>query len=82
MDPGAMWDNSLHLADEGLVVDVNAELGDVDHLVDGVVRPVLDPLDDKIARWQNLIPSFPWIAPGWKGVVTQSEERKGSNFAA
>ena len=19
----------------------------------------------KVARWQNLIPSFPWIAPGW-----------------
>ena len=21
---------------------------------------------DKVARWQNLIPSFPWIAPGWR----------------
>ena len=20
-----------------------------------------------VARWQNLIPSFPWIAPGWRG---------------
>ena len=20
----------------------------------------------KVAIWQNLIPSFPWIAPGWK----------------
>ena len=20
----------------------------------------------KVARWQNLIPSFPWIAPGWR----------------
>ena len=19
-----------------------------------------------VARWQNLIPSFPWIAPGWR----------------
>ena len=27
----------------------------------------------KIARWQNLIPSFPWIAPGWRAW--------GSNFA-
>ena len=27
------------------MVDVNTELGDIDHLVDGVVRPVLDPLD-------------------------------------
>ena len=22
--------------------------------------------NDKVARWQNLIPSFPWIAPGWR----------------
>ena len=22
--------------------------------------------DVKVARWQNLIPSFPWIAPGWR----------------
>ena len=22
--------------------------------------------DDNVARWQNLIPSFPWIAPGWR----------------
>ena len=21
---------------------------------------------DKVARWQNLIPSSPWIAPGWR----------------
>ena len=30
----------------------------------------------KVARWQNLIPSFPWIGRA------QSKERKGSNFAA
>ena len=28
--------------------------------VDVVAHPVL-----KVARWQNLIPSFPWIVPGW-----------------
>ena len=22
----------------------------------------------KVARWQNLIPSFPWIAPGWRAL--------------
>ena len=22
----------------------------------------------KVARWQNLIPSFPWIAPGWRAI--------------
>ena len=21
---------------------------------------------DSVARWRNLIPSFPWIAPGWR----------------
>ena len=21
---------------------------------------------DKVARWENLIPSFPWIVPGWR----------------
>ena len=21
----------------------------------------------KVAKWQNLIPCFPWIAPGWRG---------------
>ena len=36
----------------------------------------------KVARWQNLIPFFPWIAPGWRGVGAQSKERKGSKFAA
>ena len=34
---------------------------------------------NKVARWQNLIPSFPWIAPG---VGAQSKERNVSNFAA
>ena len=24
------------------------------------------PPDARVARWQNLIPSFPWIAPGWR----------------
>ena len=32
-----------------------------------------------VARWQNLIPSFPWIV---EGVGAQSKERKGSSFAA
>ena len=36
----------------------------------------------KVARWQNVIPSFSWIAPGLEGVGAQSKERKGSNFAA
>ena len=29
----------------------------------------------KVARWQNLIPSFPWIAPGWR--VLGGNPRKG-----
>ena len=41
-----------------------------------------DPfLAAKVARWQNLIPSFPWITPG-RRKWAQSKERKGSNFAA
>ena len=28
----------------------------------------------KVARWQNLIPSFPWIAPGWRA---RGNPRKG-----
>ena len=35
----------------------------------------------KVARWQNLIPSFPCIVPGFKGVGAQSKESKGLNFA-
>ena len=28
-----------------------------------------------VARWQNLIPSFPWIAPGWRvGGAIQGKE--------
>ena len=33
----------------------------------------------KVARWQNLIPSFPWIVP--HALHPQSKETKGSNFA-
>ena len=53
--------------------------------------PVSDPVEIysaedmpqvSVARWQNLIPSFPWIAPGWRARGAQSKERKGSNFAA
>ena len=33
-----------------------------------------------VARWQNLIPSFPWIAP-LPSTLAQSKERKISNFA-
>ena len=29
----------------------------------GVAQP-LEGADAKVARWQNLIPSFPWILPG------------------
>ena len=27
---------------------------------------VFPRLKVSVARWQNLIPSFPWIAPGWR----------------
>ena len=38
------------------------EGGDVVALSELVVLVLLD----KVARWQNLIPSFPWIAPRWR----------------
>ena len=52
---------------------------------DAIVKE--DPLEmmnrSSVARWQNLIPSFPWIAPGWRlGGGGQSKERKESIFAA
>ena len=25
-----------------------------------------------VARWQHLIPSFPWIVPGWSGILQRS----------
>ena len=31
---------------------------------DNDIRKLL--IQVKVARWQNLIPSFPWIAPGWR----------------
>ena len=33
------------------------------------------PVLAKVARWQNLIPSFPWIAPGWS--TWRHNPRKG-----
>ena len=35
----------------------------------------------RYATLQNLIPSFPWIAPPMPSTLAQSKERKGSNFA-
>ena len=35
----------------------------------------------RYATLQNLIPSFPWIAPPHPPPLAQSKERKGSNFA-
>ena len=49
------------------------ELGHVWH----EAEELLEAAANKVARWQFLIPSFPWIAPGWGGVGAQSNERKG-----
>ena len=51
-------------------------------VVDGVARwaVTVNP-SGNVARWQNSVPSFPWIMQGgghWAG----SKERKGSHFAA
>ena len=53
----------------------------LDHRKASLPPPLLSrrAAPSKVARWQNLISSFPWIALGWRA---QSKERKGSNFAA
>ena len=59
-----------------------AEISTVyDVLSDESLRQIYD-LTGNVARWQNLIPSSPWIVPGWRAWGAQSKERKGSNFAA
>ena len=36
---------------------------------------VFPRLKVSVARWQNLIPSFPWIAPGWRaGAAIEGKE--------
>ena len=37
--------------------------------------------DVSVARWQSLIPSFPWIALGWR-VEAKSKEWKGIKFCS
>ena len=32
----------------------------------------------KVARWQNLIPSFPWIVPGWRAWGCNCNMRSGN----
>ena len=34
---------------------------------DGSAHLLLAVVSVMVARWQNFIPSCPWIAPGWKG---------------
>ena len=36
----------------------------------------------KVARWQKLIPSFPWIVPGWKLVVGAIQGKEGIKFCS
>ena len=42
------------------------DLAYVVHSLDGHLGVAGAVAEDKVARWQNLIPSFPWIAPGWR----------------
>ena len=37
-----------------------------DNNAQGAVGKVYTGGECKVARWQNLVPSFPWIAPGWR----------------
>ena len=36
----------------------------------------------KVARWQNLIPSFPWIAPGWRAWGGAIQGKEGIKFCS
>ena len=36
-----------------------------DDIKAGIYRVTM-VVEDKFARWQNLIPSFPWVAPRWR----------------
>ena len=48
----------------------------------GCVNPTSGlPLAAKVARWQNLIPSFPWIAPGWRAWGT-IQGKEGIKFCS
>ena len=46
-------------------------------LIDPPVPPMppLPPPQVSVARWQNLIPSYPWIVPGWR--AWGHNQRKG-----
>ena len=39
-------------------------------------------LQVSVARWQNLIPSFPWIAPGWRAWVGAIQGKGGVEFCS
>ena len=47
-----------------LCVPADVQNGEIGQLV-YVGGDGFDPVAE-VARWQNLIPSFPWIAPGWR----------------
>ena len=48
---------------ELLLCELVGDVGDV-----GAVRLARRP-SVKVARWQNLIPSLPWIAPRWRAKI-------------
>ena len=55
------------LLQDGAVVVVRGEGGQIFAMV-AIALPnaPASGLSNCVARWQNLIPSFPWIAPGWR----------------
>ena len=42
------------------------EVGCIDAADASMFHGDLWQIGGTVARWQNLIPSFPWIAPGWR----------------
>ena len=54
-------------------IPVLAEVMKRDEIEDKVRK--VKEIITSVARWQNLIPSFPWIAPGWRaGGAIQGKE--------
>ena len=38
--------------------------------------------ENSVARWQNLIPSFPWIAPEWREGGNNPKGKDGIKFCS
>ena len=42
----------------------------------------INAMAGKVIRWQNLIPSFPWIPPGWRVGGAIQGRKEGVKFCS